>query len=126
MKTDPVLVYITQHPGCTSADIHDALGMDESGVYRAARDLCARGSIAVNLVRCPRSGRHRKGFFPASAAAPAQPALIAPPALPPSAQRFRVRTTVDLTIGGHTIPMDLSEIRDLVDGLQEVLAQHAN
>ena len=122
MKTDPVLVYITQHPGCTSADIHDALGMDESGVYRAARDLCARGSIAVNLVRCARSGRHRKGFFPASAASPAQPALIVPA---PSAQRFRVRTTVDLTIGGHTIPMDLSEIRELVADLQNVLGQFA-
>jgi hypothetical protein len=54
-----------------------------------------------------------------------QPILIPPHVQPPapSASRFRVRTTVDLTIGGHVIPLELSEIRELVADLQNVLSQ---
>ena len=124
MRTDPVLAYIAQHPGCTAAEIRAALDMHDSDVYSAARDLVARGSITTSLVRPPYASRHVKSFHAAQTQAAPQSILIPPPTV--SAQRFRVRTTVDLTIGGHTIPMDLSEIRDLVAGLQEVLAQHAN
>jgi hypothetical protein len=125
MQTDPVLVYITQNPGCTAADIRSGLGMDESGVYRAARDLCDRGSVVTSLVRRPHNSRHVKSFHPAPTPPMSQPILIPPHVQPPapSASRFRVRTTVDLTIGGHVIPLELSEIRELVADLQNVLSQ---
>ncbi len=125
MRTDPVLVYITQNPGCTVADIRSGLGMDDSDVYRCARDLCDRGSITTGLVRPPYACRRVKCFYPAPSQTSPQPDLIPPHVQPsaPSATRFRVRTTVDLTIGGHVIPLELSEIRELVADLQNVLSQ---